>query len=91
MLLSPMSWLVGIKIRSRTKQLRCLFLQQAHLSYTEWNAFEKAQRLVNEFPELESEMESSFNPDGLQGQRLWNQPQWHQHETNFGTTYHCHP
>lgn len=47
------------------KTIASLFLQQAHLSYTEWNAIEMAQRLVNEFPELESAIESSFDPEGV--------------------------
>jgi hypothetical protein len=43
-----------------------LFLEQAYLSYTEWNAFEKAQQLVQSFPELERDRQSaSFAPDIL--------------------------
>ena len=48
-----------------------LFLGQAHLSYTEWNAFEMAQELVQSFPDLEKELNTSYSPKGTRdGQHL---------------------
>lgn len=39
-----------------------LFFRQAYLAYTEWNAFEKANELMDLFPELGDQIDCTFAP-----------------------------